>query len=74
MLTLWKRGRKLHFSQTVEFAGGIVRDQPAVTAVLQYEASNGTTEGHVNRLKMIKRTTSGRASFALLRKRALARV
>lgn len=57
-----------------EFAKGIVRDQAAVTAALQYAASNGITEGHVNRLKMIKRTAYGRASFELLRKRVLARV
>jgi transposase len=60
--------------ELVEFAKGIVRDQDAVTAALQYEASNGITEGHVNRLKMIKRTAYGRASFELLRKRVLAQV
>lgn len=41
-------------------------------------AHNGTalliTEGHVNRLKMIKRTAYGRASFALLCQRALDKV
>jgi transposase len=60
--------------ELVEFARGIVRDQDAVTAALQYAASNGNTEGHVNRLNMIKRTAYGRASFELLRKRALAQV
>jgi transposase len=60
--------------ELVEFAKGIVRDQDAVTAALQYAASNGITEGHVNRLKMIKRTAYGRASFELLRKRVLAHV
>ncbi len=57
-----------------EFAKGIVRDRAAVTAALQYRWSNGVTEGHVNRLKMIKRTSYGRASFALLRQRVLAQV
>lgn len=40
----------------------------------RYEASNGITEGHINRLKLIKRTADGRASFELLRKRVQARV
>lgn len=61
-------------SELVEFARGLVRDQDAVLGELQYEASNGLTEGHVNRLKLIKRTAYGRASFELLRKRVLARV
>jgi transposase len=57
-----------------EFAKGIVRDRAAVEAALQYKWSNGITEGHVNRLKMIKRTAYGRASFSLLRQRVLAQV
>lgn len=60
--------------ELIEFARGLMRDQDAVMAALHYEESNGLTEGHVNRLKMIKRTAYGRASFELLRKRVLARV
>lgn len=60
--------------ELVEFARGLMRDKDAVTAALHYKESNGITEGHVNRLKMIKRTAYGRASFELLRKRVLARV
>jgi transposase len=60
--------------ELVEFAKGIVRDQDAVTAALKHERSNGITEGHVNRLKLIKRTAYGRASFKLLRQRVLAQV
>jgi transposase len=33
--------------------------------------SNGPVEGHVNRLKLIKRPMFGRASFELLRRRVL---
>lgn len=33
--------------------------------------SSGTVEGHVNRIKMLKRQMYGRASFALLRKRVI---
>ena len=36
--------------------------------------STGITEGRVNRLKMIKRTVYGRASFGLIRQRVLAQV
>ena len=60
--------------ELVEFARGLLRDKDAVTAALQYTESNGLTEGHVNRLNMIKRTAYGRASVASLRKRVLARV
>jgi transposase len=61
-------------SELREFAKGIVRDRAAVEAALQYRWSNGVTEGQVNRLKMLKRTAYGRASFALLRQRVLAQV
>lgn len=44
------------------------------TRPLTLEWSNGITEGHVNRLKTIKRTAYGRASFTLLRQRVLAQV
>ncbi len=60
--------------ELVEFARGLVRDKDAVTGALTYKESNGLTEGHVNRLKMIKRTAYGRASFDLLCKRVLTRV
>jgi transposase len=61
-------------AELMEFAKGLVRDRAAVEAALRYKWSNGITEGHVNRLKMIKRTAYGRASFALLRQRVLAQV
>src|SRR5262249_22434234 len=66
--------RESGLPELVEFAKGLVRDRAAVTAALRYEWSNGITEGHVNRLKMIKRTAYGRASFTLLRQRVLAQV
>ena len=58
----------------MELANGIVRDRGGVESALRYKWSNGITEGHVNRLKMIKRTAYGRASFTLLRQRVLADV
>ncbi len=37
------------------FAKGLRSDEAAVRAALEYEWSNGMVEGHVNRLKLIKR-------------------
>lgn len=53
------------------FAGGVRRDFAAVTAALTLNWSQGQTEGHVNRLKTLKRQMYGRASFPLLRQRLL---
>lgn len=53
------------------FAESLQRDYAAVKAALEYEWSNGRVEGHVNRLKFIKRQCYGRANFDLLRKRVL---
>ena len=53
------------------FAQGLEKDLQAVEAALIYEWSNGPTEGHNNRLKMIKRQMYGRANFDLLRQRVL---
>jgi transposase len=52
-------------------AKSLRRDYPAVQMALSSEWSNGQTEGQVNRLKLIKRTMYGRASFDLLRNRVL---
>jgi transposase len=53
------------------FARGIERDKAAVRAGLSLEPNNGVVEGHVNKLKLIKRQGYGRSSFALLRLRVL---
>jgi transposase len=58
-------------SELVSFARGLRRDYAAVAAALRSPYSQGQTEGHVNRLKMLKRQTYGRASFDLLRRRVL---
>nr|WP_257133072.1 transposase [Streptomyces sp. ms184] len=50
-------------------AAGIDRD--AVIAGLTLPWSSGTVEGHVNRIKMLKRQMCGRAGFTVLRKRVL---
>ncbi|MCL5994689.1 MAG: ISL3 family transposase [Chloroflexi bacterium] len=53
------------------FAAGLQPDQLAVHVAMTHPWSNGPTEGHVNRLKLIKRQMYGRAHFDLLRIRVL---
>jgi hypothetical protein len=53
------------------FAKGLRKDWAAVTAGLTVSYSSGPVEGHVNRIKMIKRQMYGRAKPDLLRKRVL---
>jgi len=53
------------------FAEGLGRDQAAVQSALDEVWSNGPVEGHINRLKTIKRQMYGRASLPLLRARVL---
>ncbi|MGN9761913.1 transposase [Streptomyces sp. SD31] len=52
-------------------AAGIARDRDAVIAGLTLPWSSGVVEGHVNRIKMLKRQMFGRAGFTLLRKPVL---
>ena len=53
------------------FAQGLIRDKDAVAAAIATTFSNGQTEGHVNRLKTIKRQMFGRGKLDLLRKRIM---
>ncbi|MER5214315.1 transposase [Streptomyces sp. NPDC002838] len=53
------------------FAGSVRQDLHAVTAGLTLPYSSGVVEGHVNRIKTIKRQMYGRASLRLLRARIL---
>jgi transposase len=53
------------------FVTGIRRDLNAVTAGLTLPYSSGPVEGHVNRIKTIKRQMYGRAKLDLLRQRIL---
>ncbi|AUH44656.1 transposase [Streptomyces sp. CMB-StM0423] len=53
------------------FINGLERDLDAVTAGLTLHWNSGVVEGHVNRIKMLKRQMFGRAGFRLLRKRVL---
>jgi transposase len=51
------------------FAASLRQDEAAVTAALTDGWSNGATEGHINRLKLLKRSMYGRAGLPLLRAR-----
>jgi transposase len=53
------------------FAVGLRQEYAAVAAALKYPWRNGPVEGHVNRLKTIKRQMYGRANFDLLQLRVL---
>jgi transposase len=53
------------------FVAGVEKDKDAVQAGLTWPINNGMVEGHVTKLKLIKRQGYGRAGFPLLRKRVL---
>jgi transposase len=52
-------------------ARGMEADLAAVSEAVVSHWSNGVVEGHVNRLKMLKRQMYGRAGFELLRRRVM---
>ena len=53
------------------FAQGLQEDLMAITAGLPLPWSNGPVEGHMNRLKLLKRQGYGRAGVGLLRQRVM---
>ena len=53
------------------FVKKLRQDQQAVQTGLILKWNNGMVEGHVNRLKFLKRSMYGRANFDLLRLRVL---
>ena len=63
--------RRSRIPELVSFAGGILRDFFAVAAALTLDHSQGQVEGQVNRLKLLKRQSYGRANLDLLRCRLL---
>jgi transposase len=66
-----KRAKESHVAELGSFANGILRDYAAVYAACTRPESNGVTEGHVNRLKFLKRQMFGRAHLDLLRVKVL---
>jgi transposase len=59
------------FAFLAQFGRTLRRDLQAVELAITAPWSNGPLEGHINRLKMIKRQMYGRAGFALLKARVL---
>lgn len=71
-LPAWlKRAKESHVAELKSFVNGILRDYAAVYAASSRPESNGVTEGHVNRLKFLKRQMFGRAHLDLLRVKVL---
>jgi len=58
-------------SEIRTFAKGVRQDEAAIRAAVSLPWSSGQVEEQVNRLKLIKRSMYGRASFGLLRPRVL---
>lgn len=68
----WLAEAKAHtFRALNTFADGLQEDYDAICAALSSAWSNGPVEGHVHRLKLIKRQMYGRANFDLLRARVI---
>ena len=65
------RAKASQVAELKSFANGILRDDAAVNAAFSRPESNGITEGHVNRLKFLKRQMFGRAHLDLLRVKVL---
>ncbi|WP_077889190.1 ISL3 family transposase [Escherichia coli] len=65
---------RVHESGSAEFrrvVAGMEADAAAICEAISSRWSNGVVEGHVNRLKMLKRQMYGRAGFELLRQRVM---
>ncbi|EFE7331065.1 ISL3 family transposase [Escherichia coli] len=65
---------RVHESGSAEFrrvAAGMEADAAAICEAISSRWSNGVVEGHVNRLKMLKRQMYGRAGFELLSQRVM---
>jgi len=60
-----------HLEALQTFVTGVQQDKDAVCAGLTLSWNNGPLEGHVNRLKLIKRSMYGRAEIDLLKLRVL---
>ncbi|MGK5627954.1 transposase [Streptomyces sp. URMC 123] len=71
-LPQWIAGvRRQPLPSLLTFANRLEQDFKAVTAGLTLPWSSGVVEGHVNRIKMLKRQMYGRPGLPLLRKRVL---
>jgi transposase len=53
------------------FAASIRKDQAAIQAALDYAWSSGRVEGHITRIKLVRRQMYGRGSVDLLKRRVM---
>ncbi|QBD77381.1 transposase [Ktedonosporobacter rubrisoli] len=71
-LDVWlQKAEEQGIAELKRFAASLKKDYDAVKAGLTLIWSQGPVEGHVHRLKLLKRQSYGRASFEILRKRVL---
>src|SRR5579859_1507211 len=71
-LEQWKAAvQASRIAELITFVDGLADDAEAVTNGCSLAWSNGVVEGFVNKVKWIKRRTSGQAGFALLQRRVL---
>lgn len=63
--------RSLGSTDVESYVNGITRDIAAVKNAILYSHNNGLAEGSVNKIKRIKHTMYGRASFVTLRTKTL---
>ena len=71
-LDIWlKRAIKSSIYPIQRFALRLQSDYSSVKAGVTFSVSNGPVEGHINRLKMLKRQMYGRANLDLLSRRFL---
>lgn len=66
-----KEYEQVDYSFIQSFIRGVQQDMSAVMLSIQEPWSNDPVEGHVNRLKTIKRMMYGRAGFQVLKNRVL---
>ena len=71
-LSIWfTRVHEYGSAELRRVAAGMEADAAAICEATSSRWSNGVVEGHVNRLKMLKRLMYGRAGFELLRQRVM---
>ncbi len=66
-----KDARASRIREFLTFARSVERDKTAILAGLTLPYSTGPVEGHINRLKLIKRQAYGRAGLPYLQHRFL---
>lgn len=69
-----EKAQACSISALCAFAQSLEKDRDAVQAGLTVAWNNGQLEGQINRLKLIKRQSYGRAGFDLLQRRVLLRI